>query len=242
MRLAAAVCLGLAVLVQRGGRARLRLPARLDRLTRSSAGRRGRVRARARSRTRNATLLLAVFGAALAALVGPVAVAGTAVVLVVALLARRRNATRARSVAFDAGLCLDLMGAAMASGAAPAAALKAVARAVPGTAGDALAEAATALALGVSPVQAWSGVAAAVPQLARAAGACARAASSGAAVSEELFRQAAFARADGHVERRRRLQRAGVWLVLPLGLCFLPAFVLVAVVPVVVAALPALTG
>jgi len=130
----------------------------------------------------------------------------------------------------------------MASGSAPPAALKAVARAVTGPAGDALAEAATALALGGSPAQAWFGLGAAVPQLARAARACARAASSGAAVSDELFRQAALARADDQVERRRRLQRAGVWLVLPLGLCFLPAFVLVAVVPVVVAALPALSG
>jgi len=50
------------------------------------------------------------------------------------------------------------------------------------------------------------------------------------------------ARADGQVRRRRRLERAGVWLVLPLGLCFLPAFALVAVVPVVLSTVLHTTG
>jgi pilus assembly protein TadC len=32
---------------------------------------------------------------------------------------------------------------------------------------------------------------------------------------------------------QERVARASVWVVLPLGLCFLPAFVLVGVVPIV---------
>ena len=141
----------------------------------------------------------------------------------------------------DVALCLDLLGTAMACGALPSAALAAVAPGVPGAAGSVLAEAATALSLGAEPARVWAAIASAVPPLRRAARACARASASGAGVAEELFRLAAAARADAQVRRRRSLQRAGVWLVLPLGLCFLPAFVLVAVVPVVLAAVPALS-
>jgi tight adherence protein B len=36
------------------------------------------------------------------------------------------------------------------------------------------------------------------------------------------------------------VRRASVWLVVPLGLCFLPAFVLLAVVPLVIGLVPAL--
>jgi pilus assembly protein TadC len=37
-----------------------------------------------------------------------------------------------------------------------------------------------------------------------------------------------------------RVRQAAVWLVVPLGLCFLPAFVLVAVVPIVIGLFPSL--
>jgi hypothetical protein len=171
---------------------------------------------------------------------GPVALAGLGTVVAAALGLRRVRGQRKRTVHVDVALCVDLLGAAMACGALPATALAAVAPGVPGPAGDALAHAATALSLGAEPDEVWGGVAAAVPPLSRAARACARAASSGAGVADELFRLAAVARADAHIHRRRRLERAGVWLVLPLGLCFLPAFVLVAVVPVVLAAVPTL--
>jgi pilus assembly protein TadC len=235
MSFAAALCVTAAVLAGRSGRARLRLPSPQPRIGQDSL-------TRPRSLGRLGGLSLASLAAVLLAVVGPVAVGISGVVVGVALVARRRTARRNPPVAIDVGLCIDLLGAAMACGAAPSAALSAVARGVAGPGSEALAEAATALALGADPAQAWSGVGAAVPQLARAARACARAASSGAGVSQELFRQAAVARADEQVVRRRRLQRAGVWLVLPLGLCFLPAFVLVGVVPVVLSAVPGLAG
>ena len=38
-----------------------------------------------------------------------------------------------------------------------------------------------------------------------------------------------------HDRAANRVRRAGVWVVLPLGCCFLPAFLLVTVVPLVVA-------
>ena len=237
MSVAAAVCATIALLMSRTRRARLRLPVspaaarrkpRQDWLTHPSTtvGRAG---------------LVLLAAGTLLALLGPATVVGSAVVVAAAVAVRWVRAGRRRpQVDIDAALCIDLLAAAMGCGAMPAAALRATASGLCGAAGEALAEAATALSLGVDPDVVWDRVATAVPPLRGAARACARAASSGAAVADELFRLAATARADAQVDRRRRLQRAGVWLVLPLGLCFLPAFVLVAVVPVVLAAVPAL--
>lgn len=102
----------------------------------------------------------------------------------------------------------------------------------------AFANAAAALGRGVDPTATWTQVGVEVPELVAVARLCARAAVSGASIADELHRMAAAHRAALDASRRRRLQRASVWLVLPLGLCFLPAFVLVGVVPLVVGALP----
>jgi pilus assembly protein TadC len=248
--LAAAVCLAAALLMARPARARLRLGTPGLTMGRSAMGRQQKLtRRRGSARAGVAvvagvTVVLASFGASFGssfgASFGPVAVAVLGVVVAVALVLRAVTRAGRRSVDVDVALCIDLLGAAMSCGALPAVALAAVAPAASDAVGDVLAEAATALALGADPATVWADVATAVPALDRAARACARASSSGAGVADELFRLAAVARADVQVQRRRRLERAGVWLVLPLGLCFLPAFVLVAVVPVVLAAVPAL--
>jgi len=60
-----------------------------------------------------------------------------------------------------------------------------------------------------------------------------RSAASGGALAGALVRAAEAARAAQEAEARVRAHRAGVLVVLPVGLCFLPAFVLVGVVPVV---------
>jgi hypothetical protein len=64
-----------------------------------------------------------------------------------------------------------------------------------------------------------------------------RSAESGAALSRSLTRCADDLRAQGRDHLQARLQRSAVWLVLPLGLCFLPAFLLAGLVPVVLAVL-----
>jgi Flp pilus assembly protein TadB len=64
-----------------------------------------------------------------------------------------------------------------------------------------------------------------------------RSGASGAALAGALTRCADQIRADTAHDRQAKLQRAGVLLVLPLGLCFLPAFLLAGLVPVVVAVL-----
>jgi Flp pilus assembly protein TadB len=164
------------------------------------------------------------------------AIAVVAVVLVVT--ARRRILRRTRIDDADVALPLDLLGGALACGCMPAAAAMAAASAAPPVAAEALRAAATRLFLGEDPGAVWALVAVTVPALADGARACARAAATGAAVADELHRLAAAARSRAQIDRRRRLQRAAVWLVLPLGFCFLPAFVLVGVVPVVVGAVP----
>ncbi len=70
-----------------------------------------------------------------------------------------------------------------------------------------------------------------VPDLAPVARCCCRTGRSGAAVAAELRRLAARLRTRRRGEMQQRAARAGTWVVLPLGLCFLPAFVLVGVVP-----------
>jgi len=60
-----------------------------------------------------------------------------------------------------------------------------------------------------------------------------RSTQTGAAAADELQRAAARLRARQRARLQQRVHRASVWVVVPLGLCFLPAFVLVAVVPLV---------
>lgn len=71
-------------------------------------------------------------------------------------------------------------------------------------------------------------------RLAPIARTCMRTAGSGAAAAAELTRVAARLRAGQRTSREQRVARASVWIVLPLGACFLPAFVAVGVVPLVV--------
>ncbi len=61
-----------------------------------------------------------------------------------------------------------------------------------------------------------------------------RSAVTGSAVSEQLAAIADELRTDAHFERLERARRAEVLAALPLGVCLLPAFLLLAVVPTVI--------
>ncbi|WP_261554491.1 type II secretion system F family protein [Frankia tisae] len=65
-----------------------------------------------------------------------------------------------------------------------------------------------------------------------------RAQTSGAKPAAALVRLAQRARDEAHAESIAAARRAGVLAVAPLGLCFLPAFLLIGVVPVVLGSLP----
>jgi len=187
--------------------------------------------------------LLAGVGVALV-VAGPVgillgiAVAGALPQLLVRLESREQRAER-EQLAADLPLLLDLLAACLAGGAALPHAADAVGAAVPGPAGRRLAAVAAALAVGTAPPDAWTLLAGPGPRgrdedpLAAAARALARAAEGGAPVAQAVSRLAAEARADARARGEQAARRVGVLAVAPLGLCFLPAFVLLGVVPVV---------
>jgi pilus assembly protein TadC len=92
------------------------------------------------------------------------------------------------------------------------------------------------LRLGAGPAEAW-GHLSDVAGAPRVVAAAVRSSASGGALAGALTRLADDLRADRAVAVEAAARRAGVLVVLPLGLCFLPAFVLAGLVPVVVAVL-----
>jgi Flp pilus assembly protein TadB len=129
----------------------------------------------------------------------------------------------------DVPLVADLIAACLAAGATAADALRAAGNVSP-QAAEVCRPVAERLASGAPPREAWAGWIQRA-DLAAIARACIRAADSGAATTAELRRAGDRARAQRRAELSRRAQRAAVWAVLPLGICFLPAFVLVGIVP-----------
>jgi pilus assembly protein TadC len=127
---------------------------------------------------------------------------------------------------------LDLLAACLAAGAPLPSALAVVGEAVPRPLGPLLRTAAGALALGSPPEAALAGLTGSA-QLERMADVLARASATGTAPADQLTALAEDARRAGQDSARTAARRAGVLVVLPLGLCFLPAFVLLGVVPVV---------
>ncbi|MEP6599406.1 MAG: type II secretion system F family protein [Actinomycetota bacterium] len=179
-----------------------------------------------------ATALFAVLVA------GPVVgIAVTAVLapLIVATIARldasSRRAGDARHRA-TLPLVLDLMATVLRSGQPVQTALLAAAPAADSHAAGGLAHVAALLRLGAAPSEAWRTFLE-DPVLAPVARTACRSADSGIRLAGGLERLAVELRADARAAAQARAHRAGVWAMAPLGLCFLPAFVCVGVVPVV---------
>jgi Flp pilus assembly protein TadB len=170
-------------------------------------------------------LVAAAAALAMAAAIGMWAAAAAAAVVVVVGRRRPRDA----SSSLDVPLVADLVAACLASGATVPDALRAAAEASPGAARACL-PVAERLGAGTPPAQAWADWLAR-PELAPIGRACVRAADSGAATTRELRRAGDRVRAQRRAELTHRAHRAAVWAVLPLGLCFLPAFVLIGIVP-----------
>jgi len=126
----------------------------------------------------------------------------------------------------DAVLLLDLMEVAIETGASVPRALTAVGRAVGGAQGHALAQGGTALLLGAAWSSAWS-----VEAPADVVAALETSWATGSAPGPALRGRADQLRRDRRTRTRTAAGSLGVRLVLPLGLCFLPAFVLLGLVP-----------
>ena len=127
-------------------------------------------------------------------------------------------------------LTLDLVAAALDAGRPPGAAVAAAARAVRGGVGTDLADLASRLTTVADPLRVWHD-AARHPNLAPLARAVIRAERSGAAPAHVVAHAADDLRRRRQAELTRRTRAGGVATALPLGLCFLPAFFLVGIVP-----------
>ena len=175
-------------------------------------------------------------GLAAALLLGGVvgAAAGTVVTLAAERFLRGRagDGGEAGSAALlrELPAACDLLAVCVAAGVPLPAALSAVAAAVPGPLGTELGRVAGAQRLGADPRRAWEG---APPELGPLARTLQRAETSGSRAAPALHALATEARAAQREAADAGVRRAGVWVLAPLGACFLPAFVCLGVVPLV---------
>jgi Flp pilus assembly protein TadB len=190
--------------------------------------------------------------ATLAGLVGLTWVAGWAGVVMAAAAAAavwrwagraepsgvRRARARARA---ELPHLVILFGAALKAGAAPGPALELVCHAVPGPAADALEAATARLALGGDPATVWAELSR-DPELAALGRCLARAHATGSPVAEAVARLGQELAADRRALAQDRARAVGVKAAVPLGLCLLPAFLLLGIVPVVAGLAEVLVG
>ena len=141
-----------------------------------------------------------------------------------------RAATRTALLRDLPGAC-DLIGVCLAAGVPVTGALAAVGDSIPGPLGARLRTVAALYRLGAEPRRAWADVPGELAPLGRV---LVRAGESGSAVVPALRSLAADIRSAARGEAEAAVRRAGVWVLAPLGACFLPAFVCLGVVPLVI--------
>ncbi|ORC19133.1 type II secretion system F family protein [Rhodococcus qingshengii] len=128
---------------------------------------------------------------------------------------------------------LDLLGACLRAGLPVSAAITAMASTAPKPMADSLRRIADLLALGADPDAAWS-EAALDPDTEALARMARRSARSGSSLSSSMAELAERSRGDAEDLAAAAAERAGVLISGPLGLCFLPAFIALGIVPVVI--------
>ena len=199
-------------------------PARWSRW--APSGPPGSLRRWAEAAAAGAVVLLLLGGGLVAALVG----CGTAVALERLLRRSGAGVDDGAQLSLDLPVACDLLAVCLTAGTPVGAALAAVGNALPGPLGERLAEVGALYRLGAAPRRAWTGAPAPLDALARTV---VRAGESGSAAVPALQRLAADLRTSDRSETEAAVRRAGVWVLAPLGLCFLPAFVCLGVVPLV---------
>jgi len=187
---------------------------------------------------------LAAIGAALAtlALIGlpwgliPGAIAYYAIPRALARLEPATTKQRNARITRDLPLAIDLLTACLRAGRPPQQALALVAEALPGPLADVLSKIAHHLALGADPTTAWAHLRA-EPSCVPMGRAISRSLRSGAPLSKTLEHLADETRRTHHHTADQQARAAESRATLPLGLCFLPAFVLLSIVPTIADAL-----
>lgn len=177
---------------------------------------------------------VAVAALALVPLPGSLAVAAVGAGVAWRFLPRdlsRPEERRALIIARDLPDVVDLLAAVLRAGVTDGDALAMIAQATEGPLAQPLARVARHRDLGAGAAEAWAK--AEEPRLADLATALVRHADTGAPVAAALDRVAADARRDYFAQAQAAARAGAVRAVIPLAVCFLPAFVLVGVVPVV---------
>ncbi|MGW6278944.1 type II secretion system F family protein [Kribbella sp. NPDC055071] len=193
-----------------------------------------------KSRPHRLAAAVAAFGALL--LIGlpwgvvPAALAVYAIPRVLSRLEPAATKQRAAKIARDLPLAVDLLTACLRAGRPPQHALTLVATAVPGLLADLLTKVAHHLSLGADPTDAWSHLRS-EPACAAVARAIDRSIRSGAPLSRTLEHIADDTRRAHHHAADQRARAAESRSALPLGLCFLPAFIFLSIVPTIADAL-----
>lgn len=174
--------------------------------------------------------------------VGPVAgvVVGAAAWVVLGRTEPPAERRARRTAEADLPALVLLFAAALRGGAPPATALAVCCAALPGGAADRLDPVRARLALGVDPASVWDALIP-DPVLAPLARTMARATRSGASVSDAVERLSVDLARAGRARREDHARSVGVKAALPLGLCLLPAFLLLGIVPVVAGLFSTLT-
>jgi Flp pilus assembly protein TadB len=188
-------------------------------------------------RLRPALVLLAFVGGSVF-VGGPVGVVAGLAAAIVAwkVLGRTESPAdrrRREELERDLPTAVHLLGACLGAGAATSAAFETVAAALPGAVADELQVVRHRLALGVDPATVWQQLAR-HPQLRPLGRALARAQQSGASVRAAVEALAVELAAQSRTRTDALARSVEVRAAAPLGVCFLPAFVLVGVVPMVV--------
>ena len=127
----------------------------------------------------------------------------------------------------------ELLAVCLGAGLPVASAVSAAAEPLGGPAGSALRRVAGLLELGADPADAWQ-AATGLPALAAFARAAGRSAGTGAALADVARGEGVRIRAELIDTAQARAQRAAVLITGPLGLCFLPAFLILGIAPVVI--------
>lgn len=172
-----------------------------------------------------------------------IALGGAVVILAPRLLARlesRSQRQRRELLERQAPAAADLLAACLAAGATAVDSARAVAHALGEPIATPLDRLTGALDLGADPAQAWARLAD-DPPLRPIARAAARSAETGAPLAALLAAVADDQRDEARARAEAMARAAGVRSVAPLAACFLPAFLLIGIIPVVASlALPLL--
>jgi pilus assembly protein TadC len=192
-----------------------------------------------RRRTALAALSSTLLGLSIAVIVGgaPGAITGVGIAVLTVLAVRRLEPAAVirerEQLVRDLPVAVDLLAACMSSGSPPALSLEVVGQALSGPVGRQFEQVAARLRLGTDPVSVWRSLdeGEAMAPLSRT---MVRAIETGAPVAKGLNRLVDDQRRARRWDAERRARAVGVKAAAPMGLCFLPAFIAIGIVPTIV--------